>query len=215
MTWGCVLFVPWDARLGTFSRHCHLLSTAHSLVTFSIQFHMEILWSKLPAQAGPPKPVVQDHVQSIFKTEGFIFSEQPVPVSGKQREITLFMNTKILGKKCSEVTSSQCCFHSYCDCVVYQTFHSTTLEQAVFWDYGQGMQQLLVKLTSLQFFYGILFFLWILRGGKHRQKPLPFRKQTPQSYDKATVYLSLQLNVQKQINNFSYDMPHSTFTQDN
>lgn len=67
MTQGCVLFVPWEARLGTFPRHCHLLSTPHGLVTCSLQFHVEILLSKLPAQAGPPKPVVQDHVLSIFK----------------------------------------------------------------------------------------------------------------------------------------------------
>lgn len=69
------------------------------------------------------------------------------------------------------------------------------------------MQQLLVKLTSLQFFFnGILFFLWTLRG-KHQQKPLPFRKQRPQSYDAARAYHLLQVNVKKQINDFSYNMP--------
>lgn len=139
-----------------------------------------------------------------------------MPVNGKQQEITFFMDTKILGKKCSAVTSSHCCFHSYCASVVYQTFHSTTLEQAIFWDYGEGMQQLLVKLTSLQFFfYEILFFLWTPRG-KHQQKPLPFRKQTPQSYDAATAYHLLQVNVKKQINDFSYNMPcisHRTIRQ--
>lgn len=57
----------WEARPGTFSRHCHLLSTPHGLVTRSIQFHVEILLSKLPAQAGPPKPLVQDHVLSTFR----------------------------------------------------------------------------------------------------------------------------------------------------
>lgn len=168
MTGGCVLFVPWEARLGTFSRHCHFLRTPHGLVTCSIQFHVEILLPKCSL-------LKQGHQSQLFRTMSWESSkfkasfspEQRAPVSGKQKKDHTFYEQKNPWKKCSEVTSSYCCFHSSCDCVVYQTFHSTTLEQAIFWDYGEGMQQLLVKLTTLQFFYGILFFLWTLRG-KHQ-----------------------------------------------
>lgn len=91
---------------------------------------------------------------------------QATSVSEKWSRRTDILQTPNSWRNCSEVTSNQCCFQSYCDVLVYWTVHSTTQEKATFGGYGEGIQWHLAKLTAKKLLWDALFPQNSLTEGK-------------------------------------------------
>lgn len=150
MTRGCVLFVAWETRLGTFSwAHPTAWWRAASSSTWKSFY--------------PSSLLQQGHQSQLFRTMFWISSKFKTSFSLSnlhQWVETLFMNIKIFrkNKNAQKSPPATAIFILTVTVLFTKPFTSTTPEQAIFWDYGEGMQQLLVKLTSLQVFLCNLVF---------------------------------------------------------
>ena len=133
----------WTAMAETLSwaTGCNLLIT-DSKNSWGWKGPLEVILSNLlPPRASCPRPHPQSFwVSPRLETPPTSLGNQWINESQRDQERILFINTTIIEETAQKLPPTNAVFSLTVTVLVYQTLESTPQENAIFWDYGEGVQ---------------------------------------------------------------------------